>query len=35
MSRKNWEKIAEKEFKSMDETEQADWAELYHLTRSR
>lgn len=30
MSQKDWNKIADKEFKSMDAAEQAQWADLRH-----
>jgi len=30
MSRKNWDKIADKEFKAMDTEAQEQWAELRH-----
>ena len=29
-SKKNWNKIAEKEFKAMDNEAQAQWADLRH-----
>jgi hypothetical protein len=30
MARKNWDKVATKEFKAMDKDAQAQWAELRH-----
>lgn len=33
MSQKNWEKIADKEFKAMDKEAQEQWAELRRRLR--
>lgn len=30
MAKKNWDKVADKEFKSMDKDAQEQWAELRH-----
>jgi len=33
MSRRNWQKVADQEFKSMDKDAQAQWQELRERTR--
>ncbi len=35
MSRKNWDKIAARQFKSLSSDIQDDWGELYELTSKR
>jgi hypothetical protein len=35
MARRNWKKVADKQFKNLSADIQDDWSDLYEMTRAR